>query len=103
MAVDLKWSPQARSDLLKIYVDIGIEQPVAAERYYIRIESKAQLLSEQPRMGIRRRDIKLFIRMLVEAPFVIFYRTVPDPDEAPIESVEVLRVVDGRQDLPNLF
>jgi len=103
MRAKLIWSPQARDDLLKLYIDIGIEQPLAAEKYYNRIESKASLLIEQPRMGIRRRDIQRSLRMLVEAPFVIFYETHPDSDEGAVEAIEIVRVVNGRQDLPSLF
>jgi toxin ParE1/3/4 len=103
MASELIWSPRARADLLKIYVDIGIEQPLAAERYFDRIEEKANLLRTYPRMGVRRRDIRPTVRMLVETPFVILYETSPNSDEGPIDIVEIVRVVNSRQDLPNLF
>jgi plasmid stabilization system protein ParE len=33
--------------LLEIYVMIGLEQPAAAERYFDRIEAKANLLSKK--------------------------------------------------------
>ena len=103
MPVKLIWSPQAKVDLLKLYVDIGLDQPEAAERYYQRIEHKAGLLAEQPRMGARRRDIRPSVRMLVEAPFVILYETTPDSDVGPVDAVEIVRVVNGRQDLRSLF
>jgi toxin ParE1/3/4 len=54
-------------------------------------------------MGIRRADIRPAFRMLVEHPFVIFYQTVPNSDAGVIERVEIIRVVNGRQDLPSLF
>lgn len=41
--------------------------------------------------------------MLVEAPFVMLYETIPDADEGPIETVVIVRVVDGRRNLPSLF
>jgi toxin ParE1/3/4 len=103
MPARLIWSPQARADLLKLYVDIGIEQPLAAEKCYGRIESKANLLIDQPRMGVRRRDLRPSARMLVETPFVILYETHPDTDEGVVQVVEIVRVVNGRQDLPSLF
>ena len=103
MPARLIWSPRARADLLKLYVDIGLEQPVAAEKYYDRIERKVGLLIEQPRMGVRRRDIRATVRMLVETPFVILYETVPDADAGPVISVEIVRIVNGRQDLRSLF
>jgi toxin ParE1/3/4 len=103
MSVELIWSPRAEADLFKLYVDIGLEQPDAAERYYRRIEHRTELLRNQPRMGVRRRDIRSAVRMLVEAPFVILYETTPDTDEGPVELVEIIRVVNGRQDLRTLF
>jgi len=103
MVVKLTWSPLARSDLLKLYVDIGSDHPAAAEKYYLRIEEKARLLTTQPRMGARRWDIKPHLRMLVETPFVMFYRITPDTDDVPVEAVEIIRVVNGRQDLRSLL
>ena len=43
------------------------------------------------------------MRMLVEAPYVILYRTEPDTDEGPVTAVEVIRIIDGRRDLGHLF
>lgn len=43
------------------------------------------------------------MRMLVEAPYVILYRTEPDTDEDPVTAVEVIRIIDGRRDLGHLF
>ena len=34
----LLWTPQAREDLLEIYVTIGLDNPSAAERVYSAIE-----------------------------------------------------------------
>jgi plasmid stabilization system protein ParE len=65
MPTELVWSNQARTDLLEIYVMIGLEQPTAAERYFDRFEAMAELLRSQPRMGVRRSDIRLSMRMLV--------------------------------------
>jgi toxin ParE1/3/4 len=36
MLTKLIWSNQARTDLLDIYILIGLEQPAAAERYFER-------------------------------------------------------------------
>jgi toxin ParE1/3/4 len=103
MAVEVIWSPRARDDLIEIYVTIGVERPDAAERYFDRIEEKVRLLHDQPRLGVRRPDIRRGARMLVEAPYVILYETVPDTDTGPLTAVEIVRVLDGRRDLPTLF
>ncbi len=103
MPTKLIWSNQARDDLLEIYVMIGLEQPAAAERYFDRIEEKGRLLQSQPRMGVRRPDIRPTLRMLVEAPYLLLYRTDPDTDEGAIDAVEIVRVLDGRRDMGGLF
>ncbi|MCW0002062.1 type II toxin-antitoxin system RelE/ParE family toxin [Pararhizobium sp. YC-54] len=103
MAVDLVWSPLAQADIRRIYVEIGREQPQAAERFYERLHRKARLLIDQPRLGMRHPEISPAARMLVQAPFVILYETVPDSDEGPVNAVEIVRVIDGRRDLENLF
>jgi toxin ParE1/3/4 len=41
--------------------------------------------------------------MLVERPYLVFYRAVPDVDEEAVQFVEVVRVIDGRRDLKNLI
>ncbi|CCV03661.1 Plasmid stabilization system [Mesorhizobium metallidurans STM 2683] len=103
MAVKIVWSPAARTDLIDIYVTIGAENTQAADRYYDRIEERAMQLADQPRMGLRRPDIRPSARMLVEAPFVLLYETSPDTDEGAVEWVEIIRVVDARRDLNRLF
>lgn len=54
-------------------------------------------------MGVRRPDIRPSARMLVAAPFLLLYETVPDTDSGPVDLVEIVRVVDGRRDLNRLF
>jgi len=103
VVAEVRWTPQARQDLLDIYVAIGLHQPNAAERYFSLIEEKAGRLAEQPRLGPRRSDISDDARMLVAAPFVLLYRTVPNADEGPVEVVEVVRIIDGRRDLNALL
>ena len=103
MSVPLRWSKEAREDLLEIYVAIGLDNIGAAERIYNRLEKRAAPLSEQPRLGARRADIRPGARVLVERPYLIFYKTTPDTDSGPIERVEIIRVVDGRRNLANLF
>ena len=103
MAVNLIWSPRARADILDIYVQIGREQPQAAERFYDRFQRKASLLIDQPRLGMRHPEIVPLARMLVEAPFVILHETIPDADDGRVHTVEIVRVVDGRRDLRGLF
>ena len=78
MTVDLIWHPEARKDLLDIYVTIGLDNPDAAERLYATLEARVAELVQYPRRGPRRPDIRVATRMLVEGPYLIFYETRPD-------------------------
>jgi toxin ParE1/3/4 len=89
--------------LLEIYVIIGLDNPAAAERVYTAIEAKAEALVHFPRLGPRRPDIRPRARVLVEGPYLILFETQSDTDEGPVDWVEIVRVVDGRRDLTNLF
>lgn len=99
----LRWTPQAREDLLNIYATIGRAQPATAERYFDRIEAKVTLLTALPRIGVHRSDIRPGLRMLVQAPYLILYRIEPDTDEGEVLMIEIVRVVDGRRELAQLF
>ncbi len=103
MPAELLWSPQALEDLMEIYVTIGLENADAAERIYTAIEGRVGLLSAFPRMGPRRPGIASTARMLVEGSYLVLYELHPDTEEGPVESVEIVRVVDGRRELSRLF
>ena len=102
MKAKLIWSPQAREDLLEIYIAIGLDNPDAAERLYTAMESKAALLGAI--LGSEFAALKFMsARILIEGTYLILYETHPDTDEGPVESVEIVRVVDGRRDLASPF
>lgn len=103
MPVDLLWTRHAREDLIEIYTYIGCDNPSAAERIFNAVRAKAELLAEYPRLGVRRPEIRPSARMLVEGPYLILYETHPDSDEGRIDEVEIVRIVDGRRNLKNLF
>jgi toxin ParE1/3/4 len=103
MIAELTWHPQAREDLLDIYVTIGFDNPDAARRFYATIETRAATLVHHPRLGPRRPDIRPSVRILVEGPYLILFETHPDTDEGSIDEVVIVRVVDGRRDLTKLF
>ena len=103
MLVDLIWTPQAREDLIEIYTYIALDNPSAAEHIFDTVKAKAGLLADYPRLGVRRPEILPSVRMLIEGPYLILYETHPDRDEGRIEEVEIVRIVDGRRNLKNLF
>ena len=103
MSVDLVWTPQAREDLIEIYTYIGCDNLSAAERIFDKLRARAELLAEFPRLGVRRPEIWPSTRMLIEGAYLILYETHPDCDEGSIDDVEIVRIVDGRRNLKNLF
>ncbi|HTW81936.1 MAG TPA: type II toxin-antitoxin system RelE/ParE family toxin [Terracidiphilus sp.] len=103
MSVDLVWTPQAREDLIEIYIFIGDDNPSAAERVFDAVREKVELLTEHPRLGVRRREISPSTRILIEGPYLILYETHPDSDKGKIDEVEIVRIVDGRRNLKILF
>lgn len=103
MPVKLLWTPKARADVKKIYIDIAKEQPRSAERYFSKFRKKAEMLIEHLRLGERHPEVFRTARMLVEAPYVILYEIKPDTQDGPVHTVEIVRVVDGRRDLSALF
>ena len=82
---------------------IGLDNAQAAERMYNRLERRAEILCNQPRLGPRRSDIRPSMRMLVKNPYLILYETTPGADDGPIGRVEIVCVVDGRRELAGLF
>ncbi len=97
MPVELRWSPQAREDLLEIYVAIGFDNHDAAERLYAKLEAKTELLIAHPRLGVRRPEIRPSTRILIESPYRLPYKTWPDTDNVPVETIEIVCIVDGRR------
>ena len=61
------------------------------------------MLIAHPGLGERHPEIFCSASMLVEAPYVILYETTPDTDDGDIQTVEIVRVLDGRPDLVSLF
>lgn len=103
MKAKVLWRPQAREDLLDIYVTIGLDNPSAAERIYSALEERVSQLANAPRLGIRRPEIAPSVRILVEGVYLILYETHPDTNEGRIDSVEIVRILHGHRDLTRLF
>lgn len=103
MPTNLLWTPQAREDLIDLYLVIDLENIDAAERLYSNIEMAVDMLAHFPRMGPRRPEIAPTARMLVQSSHLILYELHPDTEHGHIEFVEIIRVVDGRRELSRLF
>ena len=85
----------AEIDLADIWQWIAEDHPLNAERYVAFLESKCQSLAKFPRVGRPREDLGPECRGLNVDAFIIVYRIRN-------KTVQVLRVLDGRQDLTKI-
>ncbi len=99
--VDL--SPAAECDLEEIWLAIAADSPHAATRVVRAVGARIDQLADHPRLGPRRLDLQVRARVLVEGPYLVLYETHPDTDDGPIDWVGIVRVVDGRRDLPRVL
>jgi toxin ParE1/3/4 len=63
------------------------------------IGSKIGLLADYPRLGPSPPDIRPMTRILVARPYLILYEIHPNTADGPVDTVEIVRVVDGRRNL----
>jgi toxin ParE1/3/4 len=79
---------RARRDLLEIWEYIAARNPAAADRVFERLETRIRILEKFPEAGPARPEIAADARVLIEAPYLIFYRLIGD-------DVQVVRVLHG--------
>ncbi len=89
---------RAEAELRQIWRYIAAENAAAADRLLLKIDSKLQILRDFPKIGALRADIRPGFRMLVEGNYLLLYEYDEDSD-----TVELISVADGRQDLTELF
>jgi toxin ParE1/3/4 len=91
-------APQARAELGNIWAHIVKESGnlAAADSVIDAITERFSLLSQYPRMGRTRDDLRPGLRSFAVGQYVIVY-AVEDED------VEILQVFHGRQDIEGQF
>ena len=93
----LVWSPESDADLLHVWSDGALRfSRDIADSHLRNIKVTANRLIEQPLLGREREELQAGIRSLVIYPPVLFYRISGT-------TVEIVRVLDGRRDLPAIF
>lgn len=100
---DLLLTPRAEQDLRELWRFIAEENPDAADHVLRGIHRRMQTLRRFPRLGPARPDIAADARVLVVGPVLVLYAIAPDQEDAPVERVEVVALVDGRHDLAALL
>jgi toxin ParE1/3/4 len=103
--IHVVYTRRAEAELRAIWRFIALDNDNerAADRILLAISEKIDLLRNHPRLGPRRSDIAESARLLIEGHFLILYETHPNSNEGPVETVEIVSIVDGRRDLTELF
>ncbi|MDD2760898.1 MAG: type II toxin-antitoxin system RelE/ParE family toxin [Methylomonas sp.] len=96
MAV-IQRSARAEEDLIELWLYIAQDNPPAADRVLDDIEECFQHLAENPLMGRLRPDIAPELRYFVVGKYLILYRIMQPND------IQIVRVIHGARDVPNLF
>lgn len=86
---------RARQDLIEIWEHVAADHPAAADALLDHIENACSQLTNHPRLGPARDDIRPGLRYLIVGDYVALYRIID-------EGVDIVRVVHGRRDLFNL-
>ncbi|MBI5323187.1 type II toxin-antitoxin system RelE/ParE family toxin [Bradyrhizobium sp.] len=91
----VRYTHQARTDLIDIWIHIATDSQATADRCLERIESRCRDLADFPALGPERPDIAPDARMLVIDRWLALYRIEDD-------NVRIVRVVDGARDLTRI-
>ncbi len=86
---------QAEEDLIKIWLYIANDKPIAADKMLAKFENVFEILLEQPEFGAARPDIAPELRYFPVGSYLIFYRIID-------EGIEIVRVVHGSRLLNQL-
>jgi toxin ParE1/3/4 len=84
----IRYTARARRDLIDIWLEVSEVNPAAADELYNRLEARVEILRRFPQSGPRRPDIAPEARALIELPYLILYRIIP-------EGVQIVRVLHG--------
>jgi toxin ParE1/3/4 len=88
--------PQAKEDLLEIWLHIAPDSPIHADHFLDFLDEKMRLLAASPRMARLYPELGDGLRGFPAQDYVIFYRQAP-------QGIEVVRVLHGARDIENLF
>jgi toxin ParE1/3/4 len=84
----IRHTARARRDLIDIWLEVSEVNSAAADELYNRLEARVEILRRFPQSGPVRPDIAPDARALIELPYLILYRIIP-------EGVQIVRVLHG--------
>lgn len=90
------YTRKAREDLLSVWTYIAADNPTAADRVLDAIDRRCARLSENPKLGRARSDMRPSYAISPWVGYLIFYREVP-------YGVEIVRVLHGARNLRAVF
>jgi plasmid stabilization system protein ParE len=91
------WSPESLADLDEIWnYYLQIAGRNTADKIVREIGEAIHLLEDHPSGGRSRNEVRPGLRSVVARPHIVFYR-VKDA------AAEIVRVLDGRQDIHEIF
>lgn len=95
--LELIVSPEDDDDLVEIWLHTAADRDAeTADRIIDATHRKLVMLLTMPGMGRAREELAPYLRSVSEGSYVIFYRPI-------MNSVEIVRVAHGRQDVERLF
>ena len=89
---EVRHTYRARRDLIELWLELRDINPGAADRVYERLGLGLKSSSSFPEAGPLRPRLDREARVLVEPPYLILYRIVP-------EGVQIVRVVHGARQI----
>ncbi len=89
-------APLAEEDLEFIWLYIADDQPDNADRYLDHLLKKAQLLAENPKIGVLRDELRAGLYSFPADHYLFFYRPVSN-------GIELARVLHSSRDITNYF
>ena len=93
---NVRQTPQARDDLIDIWVFVAERSQSAADRLMDAVREKCQLLAESPELGRSRDELAPSLRSFPVGKYTIFYRPAED-------GIEVIRVLSSYRDIDALL
>jgi toxin ParE1/3/4 len=92
------WSLEARNDLRDIWTYyVEAAAPGSADNVVRKINEACWILQRHPYAGRPRTEVRPGLRSILANPYVVFYRLAQN------EVAEIVRVIDGRRDIDEIF
>ncbi len=89
-------SQQAEQDLGDIWIYLGQQDEIGADRQVARLLDRFPMLAQFPNMGRQRNELLTGLRSFPVKPYIIFYIILP-------ERVEIVRVLHQSRDIEGQF